>query len=277
LFAANLPGSGPGYPLATPGARLKVTPNDQVTLLGGIFNGDPAGTGFTGLEQIKDPTGINFRVSDPPLLFGEAQFSYNQHKFSSGLAGTVKIGAWYHFGTFDDSHFGFDGRSLADPLSVGRPLTHSGDYGVYGVIDQMLWRLPGDDPKKGVAAFARVAGSPADRNLMDFYADAGVNFIGFLAQRPDDSFGCAAAFPRLAPSVSAFDQDAMFFSGEISSVRDNELALELTYQAQIVPGWTVQPDFQYIFHPGGGVADPYNPAIRIPNAAVFGVRTTVTF
>ncbi len=41
--------------------------------------------------------------------------------------------------------------SLADPDSDGRALTHSGDYSLYGVIDQMLWRLPGDDPKKGSA------------------------------------------------------------------------------------------------------------------------------
>ncbi|WOJ90156.1 carbohydrate porin [Methylocapsa polymorpha] len=55
--AENRPSGGPGYPLATPGARLKVTPNNQVTLLAAIFNGDPAGAGFTGLEQIKDLPG----------------------------------------------------------------------------------------------------------------------------------------------------------------------------------------------------------------------------
>lgn len=61
-------------------------------------------------------------------------------------------------------------------------------------------------------------------------------------------------------------------------VRSYELALELTYQAQIIPGWTVQPDFQYIFRPSGGVIDPINPLVgRIPDAAVFGVRTMVSF
>ncbi|MGH8711588.1 MAG: carbohydrate porin, partial [Burkholderiales bacterium] len=39
-------------------------------------------------------------------------------------------------------------------------------------------------------------------------------------------------------------------------VRTYELALEVTYQAQIGPSWIVQPDFQYIFRPGGGVIDP---------------------
>jgi porin len=141
----------------------------------------------------------------------------------------------------------------------------------------MLWRLPGDDAKKGVAAFVHVAASPADRNLMDFYGDGGVNFIGVMARRPDDSFGFAAAFSRLSPSVSAFDRDAAFFSGQLSAVRNYELALEFTYKAIALPGWTLQPDFQYIVHPGGGVADPHNRAVRIPNAAVIGLRTMVTF
>ena len=35
-------------------------------------------------------------------------------------------------------------------------------------------------------------------------------------------------------------------------VRDYETNLELTYIAMIVPGWTLQPDFQIIWHPRGG-------------------------
>jgi porin len=279
LFIQDLPGGGgPNYPLATPGARLKVTPSDQITLLAAIFNGDPAGTGFTGLQEIKDPAGVNFRLRDPPFLIGEAQYKYNQEMDSEGLAGTIKFGGWYHFGPFNDYHFGIDGRSLADPLSIGRPLVHLGDFGVYGVIDQMLWHLPGEGPKKGIGGFARIAASPSDRNLMNFYAEAGINFMGIWKQRPDDTFGCAAAFSQLSPSISALDRDTAFFAGEALPVRTNELALEVSYQAQIGPSWIVQPDFQYIFRPGGGVIDPVNPAVgRIPDAAVFGLRTSISF
>ncbi|MGO9431386.1 carbohydrate porin, partial [Rhodoblastus sp.] len=252
MFAGNLPGSGPGYPLATPGVRVKLTPNEHLTLLAAIFNGDPAGTGFSGEEQAVNLNGVNFRLRDPALLFGEAQYAWNQDKASWGLAGTVKLGGWYHFGPFNDNHFAYDGFSLADPAGVGVPQTHNGDYALYGVIDQMLWRLPGDDPKKGVAVFCRVAGSPGDRNLINFYAEGGVNFIGLLSQRPNDTFGFGAAYTHMAPSLAAYDQDAAFFSGELSPARDYELALELTYQAVVVPGWTVQPDLQYIVHPGGG-------------------------
>jgi porin len=163
------------------------------------------------MEEIKDPAGINFRLKDPPLLMAEAQYVYNQDKTAQGLAGTIKLGWWYHFGKFDDVHFGLNGKSLADPLSDGVAQTHSGDYGVYGVIDQMLWHLPGNDPKKGVGAFARVALSPSDRNLMDLYADAGLNFMGLWDKRPGDSFGLAASYSQLSPGLGEVDCETAYF------------------------------------------------------------------
>jgi len=279
IFAADLPGGGgPNYPLATPGVRIKVTPSDQLAFLIGLYNGDPAGSGFTGTDQIKDPAGINFRLRDPPLLMAEVQYRYNQDKAASGLAGTIKLGGLYHFGKFNDQLFDVDGQSLATPSSNGIAETHRGNYSVYSGVDQMLWRLPGEDPKKGVGAFARVAVSPTDRNLVDFYAEAGINFMGLWDKRPDDSFGFAASFTHLSPNVRQLDADRAFFTSTPLPLRNYELLFELTYQAQIVPGWTVQPDFQYIFHPNGGAIDPVNPFVGpIPDAAVFVVRTQISF
>jgi porin len=277
IFAADMPSGGPAYPLATPGVLLKAAPNKQLTLLAGLYDGDPSGAGFTGLQQIKDPSGINFRIKDPPLVMAEAQCRYNQEP-SQGLAGTIKLGGWYHFGKFNDVHFGLDGKSRADPLNDGVARPHSGDYGVYGAIDQMLWHLPGGDQKKGAGAFARVSISPTDRNPIDFYADAGINFMGLWDRRLDDSFGIAASFSRLSPGLQDADREIAFLTNTTMPSRDYELVAELTYQAQIVAGWTIQPDFQYIFHPGGGTVDPINPfAGRIPDAAVFALRTQISF
>jgi hypothetical protein len=42
--------------------------------------------------------------------------------------------------------------------------------------------------------------------------------------------------------------------------------------------WAVQPDFQYIFRPGGGSINPLNRfADQISDAAVFGVRKQISF
>jgi len=278
ILAADLPSTGPNYPLATPAVRLKVTPNDRITLLGALFNGDPAGAGFTGLQEILDPSGLNFRLRDPPLLITEGQYKYNLQINSQSLPGTAKLGAWYHFGNFNDRYFDTNGISLANPSSNGIPMTHAGDYQVYGIIDQMIWRTAEDDPKKGVGVFTRVFASPSDRNVADFYIDGGINFIGLWPKRPDDTFGLAVAYSPVSPYVSMLDSTRSFFQNRNTPVRDFEAALELTYQATVMPGLVIQPDFQYIFHPNYGAIDPVNPAVgRIRDAAVFGLHTALKF
>lgn len=276
IDALDLPSGGPAYPLATPGIRLKLAPSDQFAFLLGLFDGNPAGPGSND-PQLRDPNGVNFRVSDPPLLIDEAQYSYNLNP-DAGLAGTVKVGSWTHFGTFADERFDTAAVPLAAPASNGIAQRLSGDDGVYGMIDQMIYHRPGDDPAKGVGVFVRVSASPQNRNLVSLYADAGINFNGVISSRPNDSFGLAVAYARISDSVSAAERDAIFYSGVQTPVQDYEAALELSYQAQIVPGWTIQPDFQYIFHPGGHIANPLDPTgAAIHNAAIIGVRTTINY
>ena len=61
------------------------------------------------------------------------------------------------------------------------------------------------------------------------------------------------------------------------AIRRHEFVLELTYHAQIAPWLQIQPTAQYVFNLNGGVPNPQQPAKRLPDAAVLGVRTTVTF
>jgi porin len=39
----------------------------------------------------------------------------------------------------------------------------------------------------------------------------------------------------------------------------------------------LQPDVQYVFNPGAGIADPNNPTEKVRNELVLGVRTNITF
>src|ERR1700716_932229 len=70
ITSINLPSGGPSYPLATPGIRLKISPNDQLSFPLAVFNGAPAGPG-PGDPQRRNPPGTSFRVTDPPLFMGE--------------------------------------------------------------------------------------------------------------------------------------------------------------------------------------------------------------
>lgn len=268
IGAVNLPGGGPAYPLSTPGARLKIEPLKDTTLLLAIFNGDPAGP-CAGDPDTCNRYGLNFRMRDPAFVIGEIQHRTNRGKDDTGLARTLKLGAWTHLGQFDDRRTANDGRLLADPASSGVPAQHRGNFGIYGVIDQQIYRPRGGNADSGVSLFSRASVSPSDRNLVDVQVDAGIVFGGMIPDRPDDRFGASVIYARFSDAVRGFDQDRIQFAVP-GSVRDYETNLELTYVAQIVPGWTLQPDFQYIWHPSGQ-------GTRLPNAKVLGVRSVLKF
>jgi|SoiMethySBSTD1v2_1073268.scaffolds.fasta_scaffold69354_2 porin len=52
ITSADLPSGGPGYPLATPGVRVILSPNDKFDLKVGLYNGDPAGPNCKGDPQV---------------------------------------------------------------------------------------------------------------------------------------------------------------------------------------------------------------------------------
>jgi porin len=265
-----------------------------------IFNGDPTGPGLDN-PVARDPFGLAFRVNDPPVLMAELAYTYNQDQpgasqenphqegsrlrtsvqqswaersTASGLPGTVKLGAWVHTGSFADQRFNAQGGLLA--ASSANPLRHAGNFAVYGVIDQALWRADGSD--NGLNLFLRASAAPSDRNLINLYFDTGLTFKGPIASRPDDTVGIGFAFGRISPQAAASDRDLVTLTGTPMPIRDYEAAIELTYQVQLAQDWSLQPDLQYIIHPGGHVPNPLAPGISpIPNATVIGARTILKF
>jgi porin len=142
----------------------------------------------------------------------------------------------------------------------------------------MLWRAAGT-ADQGLGAFLRVAGEPSGGNQIKFYADGGVTYKGLLPGRVDDVLGIAVAYAKVSNEVRGADGDTRRFTGIERPIRDFETVLEVTYKAQLAAWWTVQPDLQFIFHPGGNIARPSDPTDTqaIPNAVVIGLRTAVTF
>jgi porin len=268
ITALNQPSGGPAYPLATPGVRVKVEPSENLSFLVAVFNGDPAGPPPPDDEQIRNRYGLNFRVRDPALIIGEAQIRHNHGKDDTGLASGVKLGIWSHMGRFDDQRYSVDGTLLADPNGSGDPLKQQGEWGVYAVLEQQLYRPKGGEWDSGISVFSRVSASPPDRNPINFYLDGGIVFAGLVPGRPNDKFGASAIYARFSDSLRAYDRDVIAFTGVPGVVRDFEANLELNYTAQIVPGWVLQPVLTFIWHPAGDASR---------NATVTGVRSMWTF
>lgn len=275
ITGINLPSGGPSPPLAVPGVRVKAQLSDQWTLLGAIFDGDAAPPGLED-PQIKNPNGLKLRVNDPPWLIAQLKYSFNIGK--DKLPATISAGGWRHFANFSDQRYTEGGLALSDPAGSGQPRPLNGNSGIFAVYEQLLARAA-PDSDKGIAFFMRVSSSPSDRNLISFYLDGGFNFSGFSSSRPDDKFGVAMTYARISKAARAADRDEFVYTGLPVSVRDYEAIFEMTYVAQVRDNWTIQPVFQYVIHPGGGAADPYDPTQtkRIKDAAVFGLRTTITY
>ncbi len=276
VLAANMTSGGPAYPLATPGVRVQVRPTENLAVLGAVFAGDPAGSGCNDVPQQCNKYGTTFSSTGGTLWMGELQYAINQAKGAAGLPGVYKLGAWYATADFADQHYGVNALggivSLADPTVAG-PLNHSGNGGLYAVADQMVWR----EGERSLNLFARGGFVPSDRNLISYYADAGAGIKGLLPGRGNDVLTLVIAYAKISHDAAALDQDTLALNGPPYPIRDQEAVFELSYAAQIVPWWTVQPDLQYIVHPGGNVPDPLNPNSSIGNAFIAGVRSTIKF
>ncbi|WP_247313061.1 carbohydrate porin [Bradyrhizobium sp. 141] len=284
IKASNLPAGGPAPPIAVPGIRIKATLTDRITAYGAVFNGDPAGPGEID-PQLRDHHGLAFRVNDPPWVIGQVRFSYVLDIGTRPLAGNFTPGAWKHYGSFDSQRFTAEGRSIADPGGSGIPAKLGGNYGIFAVIEQVLYRPPEVKENStsaslpGITAFGRIAYSPPDRNLIDLYMDGGIGFVGFTPGRPLDRFGVAMAYMRISNTARNLDLDTQAFTGVQSPVRSNETLIEMIYEAHVKPGWLVAPYFQYVFRPSGGIPNPNDPngVSRIGDAAVFGVTSTIRY
>ena len=90
-----------------------------------------------------------------------------------------------------------------------------------------------------------------DRNQISFYAEGGIVASGPMPRRPNDVLAIGIAYTEISDRAIGFDLDTNSFSGNAGPIRDHELMLELSYTAELVPGWSIQPDLQRYWHPGG--------------------------
>jgi porin len=284
LPSADLPGGGPAYPLSAPGIRVRVRPVNALSVLVGVFNGSPV-VNNTGDPQRQNPSGVNFPLHGGALAIAEVQYSYPAlggmvyKKDSQPLARVLRLGFWYDTENFADQQYDNAGLSLANPKSAGLAATHSGDYAIYAVADQMIWRDPTDeDGDRALNFFVRAMGAPEeDRNLIDVSMNAGITFHEPIYHRDDDTCGIGMGYAKVGNHAAVLDSDTAFYTGRFHPVRSGEIYLEATYQYQLTTWCQLQPDFQYVFNPGAGIANPNFPGQRVKNEAVLGLRVNILF
>ena len=261
-YALAMPAGGPTYPLATPGARLKLVPREDVNLLTAVFNGTPSSAAFAWRGGIT--------------VMSELQLLAHQDERATALPGAYRIGVWASNQGFGDQRRDQHNLSLANPLSDGVPRRQSGNWGVYAMADQLLLQT-GETRAQSIGASVRVALTLGDRNAVDAQLNAALTWKGAIPGRDQDMAGLGVSLVQHGLGARGYDQDVRSYTNPIAPVRGLEAVFEATYAIQLAGWWQVQPDLQYIVRPGGGVASAYNPGTLLHNAFLAGVRSVVTF
>ena len=267
-WEVNMPDGGPGYPNAAPGllARLDLTPDWRVTA--SVMNGSPIGPDTSATDY-----GTRFPTGNGVLSWLEAAYHPTLQWGDQALPGHYKVGGWYNSATIDSLTQADSGRDFDNPSTT----TYRGQYAVYGLVDQTLFREANSD-SQGLSAFARVTYNPQTaRNLVTWYFDTGVAYVGLLDGRPEDILGLGFAWAKLSPDLNSAIAAQNTANGTQMPMVSPESLIELTYQAPLNPWLTLQPFFQYVINPGGKAPMPNNPNQAIPNATIVGLRANIDF
>ena len=283
LPSADMPSGGPAYPLSSLGIRFKARPINEMTILAGVFNGNPVKNDNGTDPQTQNRTGTSFPLQGGQLYITEFQFSYPavgsmvRPEDANALGWTYKIGAWYNTNSFSDVRIDQDGMSMADPYSSGLPVQHQGNYAFYGVADKLVWRHP-QYPDRNISIFARAMGTPlSDRNLITVSVNAGLLMKSPFSNRPFDTFGLGYGLAVVGSDTAQLQTETNKVNGTTYPVQSKEHFVELTYQYMWKQWLQIQPDIQYVINPGAGVSLNSNPSTRVANELVLGLRTNIFF
>ncbi len=278
-----LPSGGPAYPFAAPGVRLALgDPDEGSGLRAAIFPGDPGGRYGAGTDpQRHNRYGTNFSLAGGAFMIAEAVAGASAPEGSDVQPWVGKLGGWYHNGGFEDQRGNID-TILGGPTSSGilddataeeAPVRRRrNNHGGYAIGEVTLWRGEG----ASLATFARASVTPSSRNLLGFYADAGVAWRGPFGQE-SDTVSVGAAYAR--PGSDGRDLDrALRAGGAAQPVRSREFVLEANYDHAVVPSRLfVRPMVQWISNPGAGIPDDrYRADAALRDALVLGVRVRAT-
>jgi porin len=254
-FLGSTPKSGHISPFAAAPFGLQVSYNlsPQITLIGQVQDGFDDITG--GIENFQ---GFSIGLSSKEGIEGIAEIIYrlNQEPGSTGLPGYYRLGYQFHTGEFEDRRLNTERLPLA--LAGGTPKKVRGNYSVYFLAEQMLFRESMDpkDRRQGLQAFLKtVVLLKQSINTVNWNIAAGLTYEGLIPGRDRDVVGLGFTYSQIANGVREYNKDLKAIEPD-TVIPDGETVFELAYGAEIAPWWVVIASFQKVIHPGGSSANP---------------------
>ncbi len=203
--------SAPIFPLTSPGLTICWDASERFSLKTALYKGCP-------VDFEDNPYNLDWDLNHMSglLWVTEAQFSNdNEHETTN----TLKVGTFFH------QHC-----DETDIINSGTGEDLQQDYGFYLVGDHQL--TPANEYGMGWNVFYQLGVSPRNDNVA--YLGSGVTCTGLFSETGRDMLGLAMAMGILTEERGK-----------------DETTFELSYKTQINNWFYLQPDFQYIIHPGG--------------------------
>src|SRR5699024_6358697 len=159
----------------------------------------------------------------------------------------IALGGWSYSRNFVELRYGLS-------ISSGK-----NERGIYLLIDLASLSWISDD-LDALAWYARAGIADNHLSRFHFYAGSGMTKQGIFRFDPDGIAGLA---------VAAAQNSVIYEATNPVGTSSFEVALELTYQTKVAEWLTLQPDFQYIIHPGT--------LPNVGNAFAAGLRAEIDF
>lgn len=225
-------------------ARYRPTPESylQAVILDGV-PGDP-----------NNPRGTHIQFNDGDGTLRVAEVGYipdlTEAEKARDLPPTDKyaVGAWSYTSRFAD---------LEEVDAAGDPLMRKGNSGFYVLAEKILY-FGKRNPGSHADGFIRYGRASADFNQFSSYFQTGLVFSGMVAVRIEDQFAFSFSSARTGDKYRA----AAMGGGQTAT--RHESVWEATYRAPLTPWLIVQPNIQYVIHPGTDA--------QFKNATVLGMR-----
>lgn len=190
-------------------------------------------------SNVRNPHGLAFPIGTGALLLVEGRYS----SASGSVPASLSLGYWHDSG--------------------GGTVSKSRQSGYYCMIDRTL----AQPDHMTLSAYGRGFIADSREGALSKFFDAGIELTRVHADQSQDMLGAALALA--VPGTNLNDSDSLQY-------RRRQMGLELTYSLRLRNAWTLQPDVQYLVHPGtridaGGSTSP------IPDALIVGFRVSYEF
>jgi porin len=203
----------------------------------GVFNTNQSSSG-------GGKGGLDFALQQGnrgALSVVQINYLVNHAANDTGLPGQYSFGGYY-----DSNRF----SSLSKPDS-----TQSGNYSIYGLFQQMIYRDGEAGSSKGLTVWGATVVAPKSKvNVMPYFLGGGFSYQGLFSGRDNDIASAGViwgTFSRYIPRTTA------------------ETVIEANYQIALTGWLSITPDIQYVIRPSGSSA--------IKNALVLGTQVAIVF